>query len=531
MFSLLRLHHLLIVLVPLSIISTIYLYSYPLFHGCAFTSPEESTWPSFLETLGWHVRGRPDGAPPGPPFRLLALGDPQLEGDSSLVGLQSSMLGWPGTYLRHLRKRLDLIGNDYYLAHIYRTMHWWTEPTHVTVLGDLLGSQWVTDAEFERRASRFWKRVFRGAHRVEQEFMEGEHKEVLGHNRRWGRRVINIAGNHDVGYAGDMVSPRVERFEDAFGKVNWMVTFQLGAGDFTEGDTASTDPRPELRIMVLNSMNLDGPAIDEDLARETYDFINGVILASRPVEDQSVATVLLTHIPLPKRAGVCVDGPYVAYNDEHYGGGIQEQNHLTEDSGKSVLESIFGMSGSLEAPNKGLGRPGIILTGHDHEGCDVYHHISTLPTGQHSEKPRWNATRWPDAAEIARDKTTPGIREITVRSMMGDFGGTAGLLSAWYDAGGGRWRFEYSSCSLGVQHIWWIVHVVDLITLLGVFAHILSSLIRFSFNVSSQPHPPRKVPSKPVPQQGCEKEHQSTSTALEGDSLSRLERRDVGGRR
>ena len=71
--------------------------------------------------------------------------------------------------LSSLRKRLDLWGNDFYLAHVYRTMDWWAEPTHVTVLGDLVGSQWISDAEFDRRGRRFWDRVFKGAERVSDE--------------------------------------------------------------------------------------------------------------------------------------------------------------------------------------------------------------------------------------------------------------------------------------------------------------------------------------------------------------------------
>jgi hypothetical protein len=51
--------------------------------------------------------------------------------------------------------------------------------------------------------------------------------------------------------------------------------------------------------------------------------------------------------------------------------------------------------------------------------------------------------------------------------MMGSFSGNAGFLSAWFDnttnEGVGEWKFEYASCMLGVQHIWWGVHVLDLI--------------------------------------------------------------------
>jgi hypothetical protein len=45
---------------------------------------------------------------------------------------------------------------------------------------------------------------------------------VLGEGAEdWKRRVINIAGNHDVGYAGALTAERFERFERVFGWANY----------------------------------------------------------------------------------------------------------------------------------------------------------------------------------------------------------------------------------------------------------------------------------------------------------------------
>ena len=52
---------------------------------------------------------------------------------------------------------------------------------------------------------------------------------------------------------------------------------------------------------------------------------------------------------------------------------------------------------------------------------------------------------------------------------MGDFGGNAGLLSAWYSPETGGWEYAYDSCIFGVQHIWWGLWVLTIIEgLLGV---------------------------------------------------------------
>ncbi|MCJ1227648.1 hypothetical protein MMC12_004304 [Toensbergia leucococca] len=488
MFSILQ--RITIVFVSLSVSSTVYLYCYPTFHRCKFPSQHASA-----NTSVWSIIKSWNETPAHPPapFRLLALGDPQLEGDSSLPNHEDSyfpclrsvwseLLVVNSTYeylqtiktclqnivtinlplvLQLYRKRLDLFGNDYYLAHIYHTLYSSTQPTHVTVLGDLLGSQWISDDEFERRGWRFWQRVLQHGLKVEDDVSGKKGVDILGHNKIWGRRVINVAGNHDVGYAGDMTAENVQRFEKVFGKVNWEVTFRLPRDSSNSTIADDSEELPELRIVVLNSLNLDTPALDEDLQGETYNFLNEVIVTSRPVEDRTVGTILLTHLPLHKKDGICVDGPYFSFHTGDLGGGLKEQNHLSYDAGKSILEGIFGMSSNKDGPGKGTGRNGIILTGHDHEGCDVYHH---LPDDVSSDLRKWEATRWCYAGP-AQNHTIPGIREITVRSMMGEFGGNAGLLSAWFDYQAGEWRFEYSSCSVGIQHIWWAIHVLDAITL------------------------------------------------------------------
>ncbi|KAF2090216.1 hypothetical protein K490DRAFT_22210, partial [Saccharata proteae CBS 121410] len=456
-------------LLPFCILATLYLYLYPFFHRCEFPAPKYD---------GQHNISSSQVAP----FRLLALGDPQIEGDTSLpdpndpifpslvsfrenVGNDGlALAARVSAYglltedvprlLEAMRKRIDLFGNDFYLAHIYRTLHWWTRPSHVTVLGDLLGSQWIDDGEFAKRGWRFWNRVFKGGERVGPESIKTEEEpEILGQNSEWARRFINVAGNHDIGYAGDIDEDRITRFERLFGPVNWEVSFRH------PNTTLSTDTgtHPSLRIIILNSMNLDTPALTESLQEDTYTFVNNAITSSAPVEDRTTFTLLLTHIPLHKEAGICVDAPFFDYFPDDQGGGIMEQNHIAYDTGKGLLEGIFGLSGNPDAAARGLGRNGLILTGHDHEGCDVYHYHPR-------DGEKWEASRWADAANLTADRDLPGVREITLRSMMGQYGGYAGLVSVWFDEGRGEWRSEAQMCRLGIQHVWWAVHIFDLIT-------------------------------------------------------------------
>ncbi|CAK7563045.1 MAG: hypothetical protein SEPTF4163_000902 [Sporothrix epigloea] len=546
------------VLVPVSVVLTVYIYLYPVFNQCAFplppdsasiqnstqdsTSSSNSESTAFLRALSLHL------PPPAQsllasrnghitsrklaPFRLLALGDPQLEGDTSIPNANSDtsfpnllhawrlatfqplpnddddsseyvhpvlsermrqtlhdlvdfwFLDIPSTF-ESSRKRIDLFGNDFYLAHIARLMRWWVVPTHVSVLGDLLGSQWIDDDEFERRASRFWRRVLPDGERVPDELARfpQDKYDLTGYlggdetneTEAWTRRIINVAGNHDIGYAGDITPERLERFERVFGKANYELRFELPLDRLSEevrsvarNETTNPDSAflvPELRIINLNDMNLDTPATDNDIQDQTYAFVNAAINTASGVEYRGHFTIVLTHIPLHKPEGICVDSPHFAFYEED--GTLREQNLLSTDASEGFLQGIFGMHGDRHAPGSGQGRRGVILNGHDHEGCDTFHYINQSSLIKNEDR-KWEVARWKDAAAagiLGQERNgLPGVREITVRSMMGEFGGNAGLLSAWFDEDAWEWRVDYATCALGRQHWWWAAHVVDAVT-------------------------------------------------------------------
>ena len=274
MFLIRLLRAILLLITPFCFLSTAYLYAYPVFKGCAFPTPEFLTSPSsssatpylnnaFLNTVLSHTPLSGTVAHNLPTFRLLAVGDPQLEGSTSIdleaenflhfrkiidvyrshdlplkwrIGEAAKELGF---FIRHdlwstvknYRKRIDLWGNDLYIKHLVRIMSWWTRPTHVSVLGDLLGSQWIDDTEFEARTWRFWHRIFPEYSKIEEGDMQmkdryggvmGKKIHKLGAKdeeaEKWTKRLINLPGNHDIGYGGDITKHRVERYEKAFGR-------------------------------------------------------------------------------------------------------------------------------------------------------------------------------------------------------------------------------------------------------------------------------------------------------------------------
>lgn len=487
-------------LLATAVAGTFYLFFYPTFHQCSFPSRNIDT--------GQQA-----------PFRLLAFGDPQLEGDTSLPGNGHTEL-FPSirrivdsiqqrgfgesinsisregrrllhedlpTAVRTYHKKLDLWGNDQYLAHIYRTVSRQTDPTHVVVLGDLLGSQWIDDDEFGRRSHRFWQTVFKEGERVPSDITDYKNvpAEELSGNKSWKNRIITVAGNHDIGYAGDIDEDRIRRFEDTYGRVNYEINFKLNDTS-TVDDSTAKHLAPELRLIILNSMNLDEPALHQGLQQDSIDFLNQRLYWEIPQSD-TAGTILLTHIPLYKEAGICKDGPFFEHfpvrPNEYYSGGIREQNHLTYDLSARILEGIVGPERT---------RRSIILNGHDHHGCDTYHsrtliekplpvpepilprededdeayeaRIAKIAPVPLPEPEKWRAQQYRNAAKTIEDKELAGVREITVRSMMGEFGGHAGLLSAWWNAEQQEWQYEYATCAAGVQHIWWAIQVVNVIT-------------------------------------------------------------------
>jgi hypothetical protein len=129
-----------------------------------------------------------------------------------------------------------------------------------------------------------------------------------------------------------------------------------------------------------------------------------------------------------------------------------------------------------------------MLNGHDHAGCDTYHYINQT-NGTDPSQRQWQVSSWSEAQDkkIPGSEGIPGRREITVRSMMGDFGGNVGLLSLWFDKESWEWKYEYSTCPLGSQVFWWFVHIWDVCVLVWLQLYaVLSVLEAYGVDVDSR---------------------------------------------
>lgn len=380
-------------------------------------------------------------------IHMLAFGDPQIRGV------------WKST---PYQTRLDIFGNDYFLGHIYTTMMKRLKPTHVAVMGDLFSSQWILDSEFYNRTKRYMGRLFQRNLTKLEEIRKENHDEDGLYKIDWHKWAdefsvlknadafefgfsdvhswdpenedflfVNLTGNHDVGYSGDATYQHMARFNQIFGKDNYWIEYD-------------SDTDKAWRIVVLNDLLLEGPALQPEFLEYTWRFLER--LSER---NFTGSTVLLTHIPFYKKEGLCVDGPQFRYyppdheREPYKRNLLRSQNHISEEVSNIVLNMIFNNN-----------KPGVILTGHDHEGCETIYN-------RFDDTNKWEATH------IPLQEADHHILEITVRSMMGEFFGNTGLLTGHFDETANHWEWSYTLCPFTLQHAWWSAKVSILITILA----------------------------------------------------------------
>jgi len=75
---------------------------------------------------------------------------------------------------------------------------------------------------------------------------------------------------------------------------------------------------------------------------------------------------------------------------------------------------------------------------------------------------------------------------------MGDYGGNAGLLSAWFDFDSGEWRYDIQMCGLNVK-LWWTVHVIDIVCLSLLLFVFLCHCLRSAETAAKPTSQPQKL--------------------------------------
>ncbi|KAG0365912.1 hypothetical protein BGZ54_006064 [Gamsiella multidivaricata] len=380
---------------------------------------------------------------------------------------------------------VDLAFNDAYMRHIYKSMTKpsWTSPlqsisaysapsddngsedpstkhvptglTHISILGDLFSSQWIDDDEFQVRLGRY-RSIF-----IDPALMKGSGSRTSNHVE-YIPELINVTGNHDIGYGYDISQSRLDRWEEAFGKSNFVSSVFIPStkGSPRDPPSTATSSARKLHFVVLNTMLLDGPSSDENLRSQTWQFMQEAaeIKTLRPNDK----IVLLTHIPFHKEAGICVDAPDIRL---HWDNTIIEQTMLTLNTTQWILDHL---------------KPDLILNGHDHFGCDVTHTKDIHDDLQQQQQQQqhalssWTAYATSSLSVKSSVKNRISVREITQRSMMAEYGGYSGLFEVRVIPQAAAaavaledhipdLEFHYTACGFFTDMQVWIVIIIDLI--------------------------------------------------------------------
>jgi hypothetical protein len=316
-------------------------------------------------------------------LKMLLIGDPQIEGNASWdkkSGLQ----------------RLMTVLNDLYMKVIVSNLVYNLQPSYVAVMGDLFSYQGTTDDEFDERLVRY-RDIFESALSTSS--------------------IINVTGNHDLGYGDEISEKVITRFEKSFGSSNFHFHYPLGLD-------LNNDSKVDMATFgILNNLLMD-PSRERGIQYDVWAFTGE--LASLRKQRPHEPLIILSHIPLYKQIG-CVDKPFTLWSDSGY---VRKQNQLSQLSTHHILDFV---------------EPDVILMGHDHHGC-VYNH--TNKHGKH-------------------------IAEYTIRSIMGDYSGTGALLE-FHDYNG-TWVHDFQYCYFVPFRLITTMTVISFVLLILSLIYILVS--------------------------------------------------------
>ncbi|PRQ51783.1 putative protein-serine/threonine phosphatase [Rosa chinensis] len=259
--------------------------------------------------------------------KVAVLTDPQLTDRTSLPLPPKSLA-------------LELVQfySDLYMRRAFLSSVLPFDPDVILFLGDYFdGGPYLSDHEWKESLSRL-KHIF----------------SLSGQERHSTIPVYRIPGNHDIGY--EFLHSRrpqaIRRYEKEFGSRNYQ--FTVGKVEFIAIDSQAIDGNPQ-----------------GYLASSTRAFVKNVSL-----DVQAYPRVLLTHIPLYRQDGTDC-GPnrkseIINQRINVHSPDIQEivyQNYVTKESSNYLLDSI---------------QPVLVLSGHDHDQCDVVHKSKYGPVKEHT---------------------------------------------------------------------------------------------------------------------------------------------------
>lgn len=157
--------------------------------------------------------------------------------------------------------------NDKYMKYIVNSLVESLHPNYVAVMGDLFSYQGTTDDEFDERLVRY-KDIFASA--IQNSV------------------IINITGNHDIGYADELSTKLLSRFEKSFGSSNFHFHIPLYLD-------LNNDSKPDVATVgIINNLLMD-PSRDRDIQYNVWSF-SGKLAYMKSSRPQGTIHCFLAHL-------------------------------------------------------------------------------------------------------------------------------------------------------------------------------------------------------------------------------------------
>ncbi|KAM8966918.1 metallophosphoesterase 1 [Pelodytes ibericus] len=228
----------------------------------------------------------------------------------------------------------DKLRREWQMERSYQTALWLLQPDIVFILGDLFDEgKWSNSQAWEDDLARF-RKMFRHPPQTE---------------------MIVVVGNHDIGFHYEMTVNKLNRFEKAF--------------NLTSGKIVS---RKGVNFVLVNSVALEGDKCMICRAAE-----NAIFDASRKLNCSKMrndpnflkicrgvellppsAPILLQHYPLYRKSDMECTGEDSASPEEKSTIFTEKYDVLSQQASEKLLQLL---------------QPRLILSGHTHSACHVFH--------------------------------------------------------------------------------------------------------------------------------------------------------------
>ncbi|KAI9230924.1 MAG: hypothetical protein DHS80DRAFT_11635 [Piptocephalis tieghemiana] len=296
--------------------------------------------------------------------------------------------------------------SDVYMRKAFTLLAPHLAPTSLLFLGDLFdgGREWDDTTQWEEELARF-RHVFPPILGP-----GGGDKGVEEVERIW------VGGNHDYGFGNGVDIGKRLRWERAFGPTNSVHGYGLNTRIVVLDTVSLSASHPnisEASEHFLNAWNTTIPITPSASSISSW--------SSSPQKNFTARPILISHVPIYRKPGSgCGRAHRTGGGEITMGWGYQYQDLLTPRLSQRILSNV---------------QPTLILSGDDHDQCEVHH---SIPPSD-------------DDSPISAPKKALEYTVGTFSFMQGNLIPSAGLLSLFESSDGKSQSFAYSVCYLPDQ--------------------------------------------------------------------------------